>query len=1363
MDLKRLTEWLSTADGLMKALLFIIAVPGTIWAAATKELEPVIAYFHLPAWAASTTAFAMIIAAALILRGSFRRFSRESRLEQPDAFTLKPSSPSMLIGRSDDLAGLINSVQYYRLVLMDGESGCGKSALVSAGLEPILLQSDGLLPVIIRDWGDDWVRGPFSAALGALVRAVNSSDRKRLDWTVSPDLAAEPSRLADDLDARLEAIFEILGRRLLLIADQFDDYQARHRSRFLDQESNWLSPAVLTSNNRFWEWVSVGLHAGRLHLLVISRADTAAGLACVRFLGEDQSSARTLARVEVDYLHPLLTGIAPEGADPAVVSHPEGGWHALRERIERDLKMEGAILMQQVRTVLLGLRQIPLLTLRHYFAAGGLRGIETLVVSRAINRAGEMASGGEEGRRTVRAMLSALISPGGPNQPPKSQRASFSVLSNIAGDKTQYEAILSALQRDELVRPAEELSGEIAWQLDHDYLARAVLAEARQADRWSVALHEGKSRYEDSVGNWRLRWRALMSFGPLTRVIWERMCGRLSYGNAVSYVWLSAVKTAVAVLFLLLIGVAAYCWNRDRLLTDEANQLVNSFGGGNAEKAVLIVWRAPAPLRERLYQLLSDDHTKLELATLTNWSLAHSGLDPIYVREALASLRARMLNIATGPTSQYPKMDRLFPQYLALLSHLSSAADLKAEATNLHELLVRTEFIRISRQLGYAYEAVVAKIIDAKDLKAEATSLGTSLEQSGASTFNVGLAKAYSSVASRLSSAEDLKTSITRIRTLLAQDTDSYYSFLQPAYLADDYATLIARMSNPSDLKAEATSLRTMLQTKVGNADSGLVIAYAALVAQMDDPSDLKAEATSLRTMLQAKSSLDYEVSTLALAYASVAPRLSDVADLKDSAKTLRTVMATGLWGLADELAGAYEAVIGGLSNPSDLKAEAISLRTLLTHETSGIEQMDTEALGRAYVAVLARMSTPSDLKAEATSLRTLLARKKTGFDNFGLAIAYAAVAARLGDTAFLTDSATILHRLMVEERNAEKKDLLGYAYENVISRISDLEFLENEVLLLWGLVMDSLSKTAGEGQIDGLEKAWTAAVVRMNKVSGQQFEPNLFLNLLGGFIKQSRNSATLNSLGHAYKEMVAQVKDKLRLKGIATELRLSLEQNETSCRPNENQCSNLLVDVYTAVVTKTRDTEFLKSEAADLRKFLAQSKDFTSTFGVTKAYAAVASQLKDTALRSEASSLRSLLAQAEGNMAATLGLAKAYGVVAVQLRSAVDLGAAAAIQRTMLEQMVDQESADSLAKSYADVAAGLFEHTDGQGHKALTIEILTLAGQPFLMDPTPLLAALKPYSKKDFGGDVGGALLWAEQEFGVRSDELRPSPLPIQ
>jgi len=99
-----------------------------------------------------------------------------------------------------------------------------------------------------------------------------------------------------------------------------------------------------------------------LHLLIVTRGDTAAGLGCVRFLGEDQTAVLTLPRVEIEYLRPLLLSIAADDAQPAVVSNPAGGWHDLRELLERDLKAKGSILMQQVRTALLGLRQLPLLT-----------------------------------------------------------------------------------------------------------------------------------------------------------------------------------------------------------------------------------------------------------------------------------------------------------------------------------------------------------------------------------------------------------------------------------------------------------------------------------------------------------------------------------------------------------------------------------------------------------------------------------------------------------------------------------------------------------------------------------------------------------------------------------------------------------------------------------------------------------------------------------------------------------------------------------------------------------------------------------------------------------------------------------------
>ena len=124
-------------------------------------------------------------------------------------------------------------------------------------------------------------------------------------------------------------------------------------------------------------------------------------------------------------------------------------------------------------------------------------------------------------------------------------------LNGVTGDRTRTGRILAALQHDEVVRPAEAVGSGDAWQLDHDYLARAVLAEARQADRWSVALREGKARYDEAAEDWRRRWAALLPVGTLARVCWERARRRLRFGAAARYAWTSG-QPATAVLILTL-------------------------------------------------------------------------------------------------------------------------------------------------------------------------------------------------------------------------------------------------------------------------------------------------------------------------------------------------------------------------------------------------------------------------------------------------------------------------------------------------------------------------------------------------------------------------------------------------------------------------------------------------------------------------------------------------------------------------------------------------------------------------------------------------------------------------------------------
>lgn len=707
MDAKRLTEWFASSEGLSKSVAGLLTAVLAVWAAYDKAIATFVEPLGIPSWIPKVGAALVIALLLWVLIRSFRSFARASRLERPDAFSLKPTGPDTLIGRADDLATLVTTVKQNRVVLLDGESGCGKSALVSAGLVPVLKDGAVLLPVALRDWGDDWERGPLAASLDALFHGLSQANLEKMAWTSVPDLAGKSADLAVDLNFRLKSVFETLGRRPLMIADQFDDYQARYRSRFLDVEGNWLTAAGIAKANQFWALVNTGLTLGHMHMMVITRADMAAGLSCVRFLGDDQTATRTLARVDTEYLQPLLKGIALEGEKPPVVSNPDQGWNELIQIVERDLKLEGSILMQQVRTVLLGLRQLPMLTPKHYRSVGGLRGVETLVVSRAVRRA---STGGEDSMRVVRAVLNELTLPASVNQVPKARRALLPHLEGLVGDQAHTAAILRSLQQDQVVRPADAGSGLTAWQLDHDYLARAVLAEARQAGRWEWALRDGKTRYEQSAGNWRMCWAALLPWPTLARVCWERLRNRLKFHDTASYARLSTVKPFVVLLTAASIGWAMLGWYEERLLINEAAAIISKFGGSNQHSAVLEVWRAPEPLRHQVYKsLLEDadkDDSRIERATRTEWPLAHAGVEPVRLVQALKVLRTRL-----GSDKNPFSADSFAQAYSAVAARLTDQAELKSETLALHARLDSEKIPAIASRFAQAYAAVAAALI----------------------------------------------------------------------------------------------------------------------------------------------------------------------------------------------------------------------------------------------------------------------------------------------------------------------------------------------------------------------------------------------------------------------------------------------------------------------------------------------------------------------------------------------------------------------------------------------------------------------------------------------------------------------------
>jgi len=195
--IKDISSVITAITGLV-ALLGAFATNIQTWIPPLKGIEkPVLGIIAL----------ALLSATASIQR---KRLTKQSELLQPHALDLDPQKD--LVGREEDVRHIKEHVNNSSLVWLVGDSGAGKSALLTAGAIPTL-RKDGTIVIYVSDWGSDWIDGPReSLASAANVALLDSSGTGHEQ--IKPD----------SLFSALGNLKNETGRTSLLIFDQFDDY-----------------------------------------------------------------------------------------------------------------------------------------------------------------------------------------------------------------------------------------------------------------------------------------------------------------------------------------------------------------------------------------------------------------------------------------------------------------------------------------------------------------------------------------------------------------------------------------------------------------------------------------------------------------------------------------------------------------------------------------------------------------------------------------------------------------------------------------------------------------------------------------------------------------------------------------------------------------------------------------------------------------------------------------------------------------------------------------------------------------------------------------------------------------------------------
>ncbi|MBI3403664.1 MAG: hypothetical protein HY048_19800 [Acidobacteria bacterium] len=476
------------------------------------------------------------------------------------------SHSALFAGRARDVERIVHNCETSSFVLIAGEAGVGKSALLAGcltegeqdGLLQALRKRRHVFPILVPSLGGadgDWVTAPTAA----VEDAVRAALQQEVPDAFESFIAAKGREDKDPLKF-LRAVLDLTGRKPLLLMDQVDDHVLAHSERFMRSGFSITNSELLT--NPFWAALDTLLRNRALVCVMVTREPRPVGLESLTKLGPGAQSTivRQLGIAEAEE---LLHAMSVKYDMPST-------WLPLARRAAAYLnpvRQEPTILPIRLKYLLLALRDSD----SRRFTNSRFRKVEQEFLRNRV-RAASKSVRPRVSEHVVETMLSRLADA-------EAIGATISetiLFADLGVQHDRLRSVLLDLADFQIVREAGP-----RWQLNHGYLCEAVYALlntdrvlAQQANDYLTAM--------ESADGWIEWWLSLPPPLVQLRLMAAHLRGRLNYGPK-KLVLAGALRLAFNSLTVPLYALGLLGWPYvDNQLDRRAESIVSDFDSNSA-------------------------------------------------------------------------------------------------------------------------------------------------------------------------------------------------------------------------------------------------------------------------------------------------------------------------------------------------------------------------------------------------------------------------------------------------------------------------------------------------------------------------------------------------------------------------------------------------------------------------------------------------------------------------------------------------------------------------------------------------------------------------------------------------------------